>query len=174
MPAREQTPLAAAFDRIADGTIETTRQMFSAHPELINAHTFFAGGTLLHYAAGNSTVEMVELLVEIGFDVNLLGKTFQDSALHSACSHGRLENAQALLRLGALIVQERSFTDPLFGAIIGKSPAIVELLMRSGADGAKRYTLESGDNVDAYDFAMRRGAHECAAAIAKLLPRSAG
>jgi ankyrin repeat protein len=171
MPAQTQSPLAFAFDCIADGSIEKTREILLAHPELINIHTFFAGGTLLHYAAAKSNVEMIELLVQMGFDVNLRGKTYQDSALDSACHNGLLENAQALLQLGAKIQQQHSYNDPVFAAIIGNSPAAIELLAAAGADLAKRYTLESGDNVDSYDFAVLRGASECAATIARLSPR---
>ncbi|GAB3092285.1 hypothetical protein GCM10027159_06820 [Lysobacter terrae] len=163
--------MAAAFDCIADGSIEKTKQILVAHPELVNAHTFFAGGTLLHYAAAKSSAEMIELLVDLGFHVNLPGKTFQDSALHSACCNGRLENVVALLRLGASIEQKASYNDPVFGAVIGKRPDIVEILFRAGADLAQRYTLESGDNVDSYEFAVLKGAHECAETIAKLSGR---
>jgi ankyrin repeat protein len=167
MPAQKQSPLAAAFDCIADGSIEKTRQILMAHPELVNLHTFFAGGTLLHYAASKPNVEMIGLLVEMGFDVNLKGKTYQDSALHSACCNGLLENAQTLLRLGAAIEQQNSYNDPMFAAIVGKSPTIVELLILSGADPLKRHMLESGDNVDSYDFAVLKGELECAATVAK-------
>jgi ankyrin repeat protein len=168
MPARNQSPLATAFDYIADESIDKTRELLIAHPELINLHTFFAGGTLLHYAAAKSSVEMIELLVEMGFDINLKGKTYQDSALHSASCNGQLENAQALLRLGAVIEQQSSYSDPVFGAIIGKSPAIIELLAASGADLSKRYILESGENVDPYEFAMLRDERECAVTAARL------
>lgn len=173
MPAQNQSPLAAAFDYIADGSIEEAREILIAHPELVNLHTFFAGGTLLHYAAAKSNVGMLELLVKMGFDVNLKGSTYQDSALHAACCNGHLENARTLLRLGAAIEQQNSYNDPVFGAIIGKSPAIVELLALSGADLSKRYTLESGDNVDPYDFATLRDEGECAATVARLRSRIA-
>jgi uncharacterized protein len=171
MPAQTQSPLAFVFDCIGDGAIEETRKILLAHPELINIHTFFAGGTLLHYAAAKPNVEMIELLVQMGFDVNLRGNTYQDSALCSACHNGLLENAQALLRLGATIEQQYAYNDPVFAAIIGKSPGVVELLAGVGADLARRYTLESGDNVDSYDFAVLRGESECAATIARLSPR---
>jgi uncharacterized protein len=171
MPTQTQSPLALVFDCIADGAIEETRKILLAHPELINLHTFFAGGTLLHYAAAKPSVEMIEFLVQMGFDVNLRGKTYQDSALCSACHSGLLENAQALLRLGATIEQQHSYNDPVFAAIIGKSPGVIELLAGAGANLARRYTLESGDNVDSYDFAVLRGESECAATIARLSSR---
>jgi uncharacterized protein len=173
MPAKNQSPLAAAFDYIADESIEKVKEVLITHPELVDLHTFFAGGTLLHYAAAKSSTEMIEVLVKMGFDVNLRGKTYQDSALHSACCNARLENAQTLLRFGAIIEQQSSYNDPIFGAIIGKSPAIIELLAISGADLSRRYTLESGDNVDPYDFAILRDEQECAATVARLCARAA-
>ena len=166
----QQSPLAVAFDRIASGDVEQTRSLLLAHPELANLHTFFAGGTLLHYAAAKSSVAMIELLVAMGFDVAVRGKTYQDSALHCACTHGRIENVRALLRLGAPIEQHQSFTDPVFGAIVGKSPETLELLASSGADLARRHTLDSGEIVDPYRFAILKGEHACAAVVARLLP----
>lgn len=171
MPTQEKHPLTAAFETIRSGLVRETESILRTHPELVNQHTYFAGGTLLHYAAAESISKVVKLLIDIGFDVNLKGKTYQDSALDSACCNGRLDNVKILLQHGAKIVREQSYSDPLFGAIIGKSPAIVRLLIETGVDPTKRHTLESGVIVDAHDFAVMRGELECASIIASLMTR---
>ena len=171
MPAQEKNPLTAAFEFIRSGSVRETESILRSHPELINQHTYFAGGTLLHYAAAESTSEVVKLLIDLGFDVNLKGKTYQDSALDSACCNGHLDNVKMLLQHGAKIVRAQSHTDPLFGAIIGRSPDIVRLLIENGVDPNKRHTLGSGAIVDAHDFAVMRGELECASVIVSLMSR---
>jgi ankyrin repeat protein len=62
---------------------------------------------LVTWAAACGAIPAVELLVELGFDVNALGRTDVPSdqpwqtALHKAAEDGNLELARTLLRLGA-------------------------------------------------------------------------
>jgi ankyrin repeat protein len=136
-------------------------QLLTKHPELINVTTYFAGGTLLHFAAGESDPKSMQVLVKHGFDIDKRGQLFGDAALQTACANGRLENAKLLLDLGAAIDTSESFRNPLFAAIYAASPETVELLLTRGIDPTIRYTMEDGAVMDALGFARKRGEDEC-------------
>jgi ankyrin repeat protein len=152
---------AQVFDAIAENDVETVRNYVLSNPDVVNAKTFFAGGTLLHYAAAASNPEMIQMLVSLGFDVDKASETYGHMPLHTACTKGNFDNAEALLKLGAKFDLSESFRNPLFGAIIGSSPVIIELLLKSGIDSKVTYKLEDGSVVDALGFARKRGATEC-------------
>lgn len=149
------------FEMLSAGDVGGVKDYVKSHPELINAPTFFAGGTLLHYAAAESSPEAIEALVSLGFDVDATGETYGDSALQAACANGKTSNVYLLLSMGARIDTSTSFRNPLFAAISGRHPETVRLLLQQGIDSSIRYTLEDGSIVDAIDFAEKRGADEC-------------
>lgn len=154
--------LAQAFDAISNNEISDVRAFVLSHPEMVNAKTFFAGGTLLHYAAAKAGPEMIHELVNLGFDVNKPGATYGDLPLDTACTNDRYENVKYLLSLGASLDVSSSHRNPLFGAIVGSSPRIVRLLLDAGIDPRIEYDLEDGSRVDALGFALSRGEAECA------------
>ena len=162
MSNQEKHPLTVAFTSIESGTTHDIQSIIKAHPELIDQCTYFAGGTLLHYAAVKANPEIVGLLIEMGFGVNARGKHYGDTPLRAACCNGRLDNAHLLLDRGATIDTQHSYTNPLFGAIVDGHLPIVALLIGKGIDTGIRYTLENGVNVNAAEFAELRGQQECA------------
>jgi ankyrin repeat protein len=149
------------FVLLESGDVAGIRQYIQSNPDSINEKTFFAGGTLLHYAAAESTPEAIRVLIELGFDINRKGDTYGDTPLDAACANGKHANAEMLLSLGAGIDVSASYRNPLFGAIIGSSPEIVSLLLKAGIDPKIRYELEDGSFVNAIEFARRRGEVEC-------------
>ena len=117
---------------VFDGNVEEVRKLLTARPDLINA--YYSLATLLHFAAGGADMSMVEMLVELGSDVNALKETStKQSVLDSAIRGGNLDIIRMLLDLGASPDVGR----PVIGAIIGdkeNSLAIVKLLEEYGAD----------------------------------------
>jgi ankyrin repeat protein len=91
---------------------------------------------LVTWAAACGSPAAVELLVELGFDVNARGRTDVPSdqpwqtALHKAAEDGNLELARTLLRLGAdpNIRDQRFGSAPLGWARYFGRPALIELL----------------------------------------------
>ena len=154
---RPQTLLASTFDLIAEADLDAVAEVLGNNPGLIDQPTFFAGGTLLHYAAAKSTPEMVGLLLSLGFSVDARGKHYGDTPLHAACSWGRTENGRVLLAKGAALDGTASHTDPLFGAVLSQSLETVAFIVGAGADVRRRHMLESGDCVDAAEFARSKG-----------------
>lgn len=153
--------IALAIDA---GDAEKVRALFREHPEQLHAFTPFAGGTWLHYAARDSTLEMVKLLLEIGFDVNIPARE-GELALSRAAVGGHFDIAEHLLDQGSAMDVGSSSRNPLFSAIVGRSPEIARLLLERGIDSTVRY---EGDwkKMDAVAFAMMRGEREIARIIA--------
>jgi hypothetical protein len=99
-PSEEFVAAALAADR------SRLDRLLADHPGLL-AQLREARPALVTWAAACGAPAAVELLVELGFDVNAKGRTDVPSdqpwqtALHKAAEDGNLELAVALLRLGA-------------------------------------------------------------------------
>lgn len=150
---------------VRDGDCELLEKLIAANPKSIGARTPFAGGTWLHYAASAGTLQVVERLVKVGFDVNKPGYQEGDLALDCAASAGRVDIARYLLDQGSRMDTSKSVRNPLFAAVVGKSPEIVRLLLERGIDATVRYTSDTMKGMDATAFALQRGEAEIARII---------
>jgi ankyrin repeat protein len=110
-------------------------QLLAGHPELVGEMRA-ARPALVTWAAACGNPGAVELLVELGFNVNAKGRTDVPSdqpwqtALHKAAEDGNLELARTLLRLGADpdIRDERFDSAPLGWAQHFGQQALIDLL----------------------------------------------
>ena len=91
--------------------------------------------TILHVAALNNQVDVIETLLDHGLDVNMLDNLESITCLHIAARRGQTYMAKALLRLGAqksmTIVAPKGGT-PLHQAIGAGHMDVVELLLNAG------------------------------------------
>jgi ankyrin repeat protein len=92
------------------------------------------GTTPLIIAAGNSSLEMVDLLLEQGASVNRSNEN-QISPLLSACLTGRLEVVNYLLEKDANVnVQSKSGLSAIQAAVLRNDPEMIDLLISHGVD----------------------------------------
>jgi ankyrin repeat protein len=162
-----QSASAQIYKAIADDDYEGVRNIFAHHPNELNVPTFMAGQTWLGYAAQAGKLSAVKALVEIGADPNIGDETYGAKPLCSACSNGHQAIAEYLLEHGADLDTETSARNPLFSAIVGRSPECVRTILTVGIDAAIRYDSDTMRNMDAAAFALMRGERECAAIIAR-------
>ena len=141
--------------------------LMEAEPEQVTAFTPFAGGTWLHYAAREGDVEAVGYLLSLGVDVNVGDAREGRSPLCDACLGDHPEIVRLLLASGALIDTTESARNPLFAAIVGRSPASAELLLDHGMDTTVAYNGSRMKQMDAVAFAMEQGEREIAQTIAQ-------
>jgi ankyrin repeat protein len=128
-PADAFIAAALAADRAA------LDRLHSEHPGLAS-EVLIARPALMTWAAACGRPAAVEILTELGFDVNAKGRTDMPSdqpwqtALHKAAEDGNLELARTLLRLGADpdIRDHRFNGTPLSWARHFDQPELVELL----------------------------------------------
>lgn len=145
------------------GAIE---RLLHENPEQMVAFTPIGGQTWLGYAAQLGKLEAVKTLVKLGLDMNKGDKHDGDSPIGSAAANDHYDVVEYLLRAGAVMDVSLSVRNPLFAAIVGRSPQIVRLLLEAGVDSQVRYTSETMKDMDAVAFALMRGELECARTIA--------
>ena len=80
---------------IGDGTIDQVQKLLGKHPETLREN----GPLMLNYAAQNNRVDMLELLLAAGLDVD--GPNGDETPLSAAAGEGAIEAAQWLLDRGA-------------------------------------------------------------------------
>ena len=137
-PAEAFVAAVLAADRARLG------RLLAADPGLA-ADMRAARPALITWAAACGSPAAVEILAELGFDVNAKGRTDVPSdqpwqtALHKAAEDGNLELARTLLRLGADpgIRDKRFDSTPLGWARHFGQQAIIELLEPLTADAAE-------------------------------------
>lgn len=124
-------------------------------------------GTWLHVAATAGQLEIVNLLVGLGIDVNVRGGIADCGAIKSASSAGHIEVVRYLLSAGAEMDVSDPTRNPLFGAIYGGHIDVAKLLIESGIDTQIKYTGDRMKNMDALGFAREQGQNEIADLLSK-------
>src|SRR5438128_3188946 len=110
------------------------KELLIAEPAQIRAFTPFAGGTWLHYAARESDIDAVRLLLSLGLDVNVGDAREGRAAICDASLGGHEEVVRVLLDAGSRLDTSEPVRNPLFSAIIGRSLPVVKLLLAQGID----------------------------------------
>ncbi len=128
-----KTPMRMMAEAIRSADSMEVKQVLRDHPEMLTL--IMASDTWLHYAASESNVEIVALLVELGLDVNVKREGTLSGPLSNAACDGKFEIAQWLLDNGADInAGAGRHGTPLISAIQSKSLKMVKLMLERGAD----------------------------------------
>lgn len=157
---------AQIYTAIRAGNVETLALLFQENPAQVNATTFMAGQSWLGFAAQVGDVRVIEELVHLGLDVNFGDEQYQAKPICSAALNGNLGAVRILIELGSELDIRTSARNPLFCAIVGRSPEVVSVLLAAGMDASVRYTSDTMNDMDATAFALMRGERACAEQIA--------
>jgi ankyrin repeat protein len=158
--------VARIADAIDASDCANVEKLVRENPDQKSFYTPFGSQTWLGYAAQVGKLDVVQVLVANGLDVNAGDKYDDRKPLCSAAASNRYDVAAYLLSAGSVMDVSLSVQNPLFAAIVGRSPEIVRLLLQSGIDSKVRYTTETMKRMDAIAFALMRGEAECARIIA--------
>ena len=157
---------SSLHDVVAGGTLEEAQALLSAQPDLVNTQEPREHRTPLHYAVRNARLDMMELLVAKGADVNAQDITGM-TPLHIAAWMGFREEAQWLLEHGATLEPRDNFGDtPVHTAAIFHGGLIGPLVARGADLRAKNH-----DGDTPLDLARRNGNERAAADIERRLRR---
>ncbi|MCU7804202.1 MAG: ankyrin repeat domain-containing protein [Candidatus Thiodiazotropha sp. (ex Lucinoma borealis)] len=88
-------------------------------------------------------LETTIALVKLGLDVNAGDKRENVRPICSAASGGYYDVVQYLLNNGAELDVSVSVCNPLFSAIVDRSPDIVKLLLEAGIGSGVRYNSDT-------------------------------
>lgn len=133
------------FLAIERGQVEACRDLCAHYPWLVTDHTWeeYKGfrPTWIVVPARSGNIAMMQLLLDLGFNVNALSGKEQSSALIHAVSTGHYDMAEFLLRNGA----DPNLSRPLISALnissADKKLAFVKLLVENGCDVNRLYDL---------------------------------
>jgi uncharacterized protein len=129
--------------------------LLAKHPKTVVEFQTAQGETPLMLAAIHNYLELAEVLIERGADVNRKGWT----PLHYAATRGHREMMRLLLSHDAYIDSEAdNKTTPLMMAAYAAPPLAVKLLLEEGADP----TLVNDGNASALDLALSKGREQSA------------
>ena len=162
-----KTVPALIYDAITDENVNDIDSLFLQNPEMLNIHTFMGGQTWLGYAAEDGKLVSVKKLIAMGADKNIGDEIYGSKPICSACSNGHAEVARYLTEQGSEVDVEASVRNPLFAAIVGRSPDCVRIILETGIDVTVRYNSDTMNDMDAVAFALMRGEAECAEIIAR-------
>jgi ankyrin repeat protein len=133
LPCRNETPL---HDAVRLGDVEAIRHCVSEDAAVIHARNKHGRTALFVAVSGKQSRELVENLLELGSEPTASDRK-RITALHKAAARGYVDLAEALLKAGAdPNWLNKDGETPLYAAIAVEKPskAMVELLLRSGAD----------------------------------------
>jgi uncharacterized protein len=162
----EKSLLKQIWDAIKNGDCELIKSLMLAHPEQKDVYVPFGGATWLGFAAALGTLDAIKTLIELELDVNKGDKRDNRFPICDAAYKGRYDVVTYLLSQGAVLDTSLSIRNPLFAAIVGRSPETVKLLLEAGIDSKVRYNSKTMKNMDALAFARMQGEMECARMIA--------
>ena len=126
-----QTPLMCACYK--GGRLDNIKRLLELGAD-IQQLEFNDGWSALHFAASDSSPEIIEYLLSLGMTVNMTDKSGQTPLMCACYKGGRLDNIKRLLELGADI-QQLEFNDgwsALHFAARDSSPEIIEYLLSLG------------------------------------------
>lgn len=113
--------------------VDEVRKYLEEHPEVIN-NKDSQGSTALHYASMFGNLDIVELLINKGAEVDLDCESGQD-AFHLACKFGNLEIAKLLLKNNAKIDKCDNIGNfPIHAACCCVDSEIIKFLVDNGAN----------------------------------------
>ena len=125
-----QTPLMCAC--LEGGRLDNIKRLLELGAD-IQQLDLNAGWSALHFAAGDSSPEIIEYLISLGMTVNMTDKSGQTPLMCACYKGGRLDNIKRLLELGADIQQlDNNGWSPLHFAATYSSPEIIEYLLSLG------------------------------------------
>jgi ankyrin repeat protein len=103
------------FDAAKKGDVVNLAALLDEHPEKINARNKPYGHTLLHMAASEGQLAIVDLLLKRGLDVNAREKGDNTCAMHWAAAGGYLDIVRRLADAGGDVVGDGD--DHMLGVI---------------------------------------------------------
>lgn len=129
-------PVERLIAAVMRGDADQVARLQNAHPDVVGRAKSRRPG-LIVWATARDRIQAVELLLQLGFDVNALSRSDVprldrpwETALHVAASNGNLELARLLLENGAdpTIRDKRFDATPREWAEHGNQPELVSLL----------------------------------------------
>jgi ankyrin repeat protein len=135
---------------------DTIRQVIADDPSLLTR--FYLEDSWLHMAAEAGRIEIMEILINAGLDVDRLTSDSMRTPLDTAAGQGHFKPCEWLLDHGADINHGLGKqATPIFSAVFSKSLSLVELFVNRGANLNARF----GDpSVDLISYAQQHGTPE--------------
>lgn len=143
------------WQAVRDSDVVKVRALFEAHSNFLDSK--YGSDTWLTAAVRSNSIDMVEMLLDLGCDIELpASQRLDNTPLISAITQNNQEIAKALLHRGADVTKGR----PVITAITGQkknSLEFIKLLEQYGADIHKVFPFGEGDKINALKAAITWG-----------------
>jgi ankyrin repeat protein len=144
------------YGAIARNDVSAVRELIARAPAVLHAEV--VGRGWLHLAAQAGQIEIMDALVTAGLPIDQLTGDGVYTALKKAAGQGQYLACKWLLNLGADVNHGvGTLPTPIFGAIYGKSLALVQLFVERGADLEATF---GNPRIDVLNYANRHGTAE--------------
>lgn len=168
------------YEAFIGGDLQKIDKIFLTKPRL-KKKRMLAGGNWIYSIGPETSMEVVEYLIEIGLDPHEKAKQEGDNCLTSAARAGREDLVSFLLYLGVQIDTTLSVRNPLFAAVgasigqfgggegrSGNPEKVIEILLEAGIDPWIEYKSPTMNRLNASGHALTYDMQEIAELIIRL------
>ena len=125
--------MRAINDAIKKRSLSGLAEAIQNHENYLTARTHLNAGGWLHVVAYGGWIDGARLLLRKGVPITDADRDGA-MAIAAAADGGHSEMVEFLLEAGSPIDQSDQVKDPLFCAIVGRSPRAIKILLNAGAN----------------------------------------
>jgi ankyrin repeat protein len=123
------------YTELERGDVTAVEKRIDSHEEVITRRFYGLNATPLHIAAGLGDIEMMEMLLRKGANIEVKGYRNLCEPIHLAAGKGHIEAVEFLLKNGAYIdAKDRDNETPLHDAAYNNQAEMIDYLVKHGAN----------------------------------------
>ena len=133
------SPKIQLQDAIREGDLIRVKSLIKKRHKIGRLKYPSVADSWLGHAAREGQLEILKYLISIGMNINELGRYKEDRAIDGAALGGHTDIVKYLIDSGSVLDVSNTTSNPLLNSIIGRSPAIVRILLDAGIDASIEY-----------------------------------
>jgi ankyrin repeat protein len=140
-PKADETIERSLFAALEAGDTDTVRELCTTHPWLIKDHLWTRDDTWLQHAVRMKNLEMITLLLDLGFNIDAVDRVLKSTALSDALDDQEDSIVELLLARGANPNLGRAIIAAINRADHERRMRYLKALVKAGVDVNQRFPL---------------------------------